>query len=28
LFTNKIEFEYVDSLDEEDRGGIGSTGVN
>ena len=28
LFTNKIEFEYVDSLDDEDRGGIGSTGVN
>ena len=28
LFTNKIEFEYVDSLDEEDRGGFSSTGVN
>ena len=28
LFTNKIEFVWVDSLDEEDRGGIGSTGVN
>ena len=27
LFTNKIEFVWVDSLDEEDRGGIGSTGV-
>ena len=28
LFTNKIEFEFVDSLDGEDRGGIGSTGTN
>ena len=28
LFTNKIEFVWVDSLDEEDRGGIGTTGVN
>lgn len=28
LFTNKIEFEYVDSLDDEDRGGFSSTGVN
>ena len=28
LFTNKIEFEWVDSLDSEDRGGFGSTGVN
>lgn len=27
LFTNKIEFVYVDSLDEENRGGFGSTGV-
>lgn len=27
LFTNKIEFEFVDSLDGEDRGGVGSTGV-
>ena len=28
LFTNKIEFVWVDSLDIEDRGGIGSTGIN
>lgn len=28
LFTNKIEFEFVSSLEGEDRGGIGSTGVN
>ena len=28
LFTNKIEFEWVDSLNNEDRGGFGSTGVN
>lgn len=28
LFTNKIEFEFVDSLEGEDRGGIGSTGTN
>lgn len=28
LFTNKIEFVWVDSLDEEDRGGFSSTGVN
>ena len=28
LFTNKIEFVWVDSLDEENRGGFGSTGVN
>ena len=28
LFTNKIEFEFVDSLDNEDRGGVGTTGVN
>ena len=28
LFTNKIEFEWVDSLEGEDRGGIGSTGIN
>lgn len=27
LFTNKIEFEFVDSLGGEDRGGIGSSGV-
>lgn len=27
LFTNKIEFEFVDSLDEENRGGFGTTGV-
>ena len=27
LFTNKIEFVWVDSLDEEDRGGFSSTGV-
>lgn len=27
LFTNKIEFIWVDSLDEEDRGGFSSTGV-
>lgn len=28
LFTNKIEFVWVDSLDNEDRGGFSSTGVN
>ena len=28
LFTNKIEFEWVDSLGNENRGGFGSTGVN
>ena len=28
LFTNKIEFDFVDSLSGEDRGGIGSTGTN
>lgn len=28
LFTNKIEFVWVDSLDNEDRDGFGSTGVN
>lgn len=28
LFTNKIEFEWVDSLDNENRDGFGSTGVN
>ena len=28
LFTNKIEFEWVDSLDNEDRGGFGITGIN
>lgn len=28
LFTNKIEFVWVDSLDDEDRGGFSSTGVN
>ena len=27
LFTNKIEFEFVDNLDNNDRGGFGSTGV-
>ena len=27
LFNNKIEFEWVDTLDGKDRGGIGSTGV-
>lgn len=27
LFTNKIEFEFVDSLDGENRGGFGTTGV-
>lgn len=27
LFTNKIEFEWVDSLGNNNRGGIGSTGV-
>ena len=28
LFTNKIEFELVDSLDNENRDGFGSTGIN
>ena len=28
LFTNKIEFVWVDSLDNENRDGFGSTGVN
>lgn len=28
LFSNKIEFEFVDSLDEVSRGGIGTTGIN
>ena len=28
MFTNKIEFEYVDNLDSESRGGFGSTGTN
>ena len=28
LFTNKIEFEFVDDYEGEDRGGFGSTGVN
>lgn len=28
LFTKKIEFEYVDNLESEDRGGFGSTGTN
>lgn len=28
LFTNKIEFEWVDSLDNENRSGFGSTGIN
>lgn len=28
LFTNKIEFVWVDSLDNEDRCGFGSTGIN
>ena len=27
LFTNKIEFEWVDSLDNPSRGGHGSTGI-
>ena len=27
LFTSKIEFEFVDNYDGEDRGGLGSTGV-
>lgn len=27
LFTNKIEFEFVDDYEGEDRGGFGSTGV-
>ena len=27
LFTNKIEFEFVDDYDGEDRGGFGSTGI-
>lgn len=26
LFTNKIEIEYVNNLEDEDRGGFGSTG--
>jgi dUTP pyrophosphatase len=26
LFTNKIEFEFVDNYDGEDRGGFGTTG--
>ena len=26
LFSNKIEFEYVDNLNAESRGGFGSTG--
>lgn len=26
LFDNKIEIEYVDNLEDEDRGGFGSTG--
>ena len=28
LFTNNIKFEWVDSLNNEDRSGFGSTGVN
>lgn len=28
LFTNKIEFEFVDDYEGEDRGGFGSTGIN
>ena len=28
LFTNKIEFEFVDDYDGVDRGGFGSTGIN
>ena len=28
LFTNRIDFEFVDSLDGENRGGFNSTGVN
>lgn len=28
LFTSNIEFEFVDSLDGENRGGFGSTGTN
>ena len=28
MFDNKIEFEYVDDLASEDRGGFGSTGTN
>ena len=28
LFTNKIEFEFVDDYEGEDRGGFGSTGVD
>lgn len=28
LFTNKIEFEFVDDYEGVDRGGFGSTGVN
>ena len=28
LFTNKIEFEWVDSLNNKNRDGFGSTGVN
>ena len=27
MFTNKIEFEWVDFLDNEDRGGVGTTGA-
>ena len=27
LFTNKIEFEFVDDYDGKDRGGFGSTGI-
>lgn len=27
LFTNKIEFEFVDDYEGEDRGGFGSTGI-
>ena len=27
LFVQRIKFEYVDELDEIDRGGLGSTGV-
>lgn len=28
LFTNKIEFEFVDDYEGVDRGGFGSTGIN